>query len=386
MGRTMTLMIRTIAVAMCVGLCSDGALAQDDDRRVGDAEVTLPAFGEEEVTFASAAEPEEGADAVMLAGTLSTPVSGPDREAGFPAVVLVTGSGPQDRDQTIMGKKPFKHIADHMVNRGFVVLRYDDRGFGESTGDFASATVDDFTLDALGALEYLARRDDVDAECLFVIGHSEGGSVLAELLAQHADALTGGGVSLAGTAMPGSRVLTDQSVELARLQGVEGDDLEALRDAHRSLMQAMLDDADEETLIKRTIELVQLQAPQAGPEQALAIARQQVPAMRSVWMTRFLEHNPAKGFARAKAPVLAVFGGRDRQVTVDLNLVPMTRALERAGVPGSLVLVFPRKNHLFQTAKTGGLSEYMLLPEHIAPDVLEAVGDWLVEQAEAIDR
>lgn len=330
---------------------------------------------------ASIATPDE---AVTLAGTLTLPdvVEGGER---FPAVVLLTGSGPQDRDSALFGKRPFVVLAEVLSARGYAVLRCDDRGIGASTGAFAGATIDDFVQDATAAVGWLKAHDAIDPERVFALGHSEGASVAAELAS--AGTLTGGAVYLGGTALPGHAVLTDQSVQLMRSVGTAEDRLAQIETAHRALMEALLADAGADVLLERTMTLVQAQTPAEIPDgQLRQMATATLPSFDDPWLRRFLEHDPAAAAASSTVPALALFGSLDAQVSDEANAGPMADAFAASGQPGSLVMVLPGKNHLFQNAQTGALREYGALPGDLDPGVARIIADWLDRVSPAEER
>ncbi len=334
---------------------------------------------------------------VTLAGTLALPALSSDPSQGsapepateansgaLPAVILITGSGPQDRDSAIFGQRPFAVLARELTARGYAVLRYDDRGTADSTGTFAGSTLDDFTSDARAALDWLKQHEAIDPARVFALGHSEGASVAAALAAE--GALTGGAIYLGGTALPGHAVLSDQAVRLMQAAGAPSSMLDAIGPAHRALMQAVLDEADEATLLARTMDLIQAQTPAQIPEEQLRLAAQgTTEALSDPWMRRFLAHNPAQDVAASTVPALALFGSLDMQVSDEANAGPMADALHASGHPGSRVMVLPGLNHLFQRAKTGAMQEYALLPGDLAPEAAQLVADWLDERAPATD-
>ncbi|MGP1346669.1 MAG: alpha/beta hydrolase family protein [Phycisphaerales bacterium] len=336
--------------------------------------VVTPAYGaEREIEFPG------GGEGVVLAGTLTLPdgaAGGDGRGGGVPGVVLVTGSGPQDRDETILGKKPFAVLAREFSAAGFAVLRYDDRGFGQSTGRFADATIDDFIADAGAALQALGSQPEVDASSLFVLGHSEGGGVAAELAA--AGRVSGGVVYLAGTALPGHAVLTDQSVRLARAAGADEARCERIRAAHAALMQSFIKAEDRREIVEDIIALIEAQTDGGVPVQQMRImAAQTRMQMETAWMRRFLEHDPAVAAAKSTVPALALFGTLDLQVHPDANAAPMRAALEASGHPESKVVVLEGKNHLFQNAQLGIIQEYGMLDGDLEPEVAALIAEWM---------
>lgn len=329
----------------------------------------LLAAVERELRFAG------GSEGVTLAGTLTLP-DGTSADKPAAGIVLVTGSGPQDRDESIFDKKPFAVLARELTARGYAVLRYDDRGAGQSTGKYAEATIDDFIKDAECALRELAAQAEVDAKRLFVLGHSEGSGVAAELA--RAGKVSAGVIYLAGTALPGHAILTDQSVRLARASGVTEEKLEAIRTAHQTLMQTLLNDGTTREIIDKTAALIAAQSGESADNPRVKIlAGQTSQQLRTPWMKRFLSHDPSEAASRATVPALALFGTLDLQVAPDANAEPMERALKASGQTLSEVRVLEGKNHLFQNARTGLIQEYAMLTEDLDPAVAQLIADWM---------
>jgi pimeloyl-ACP methyl ester carboxylesterase len=344
-------------------------------------EATEPAdqlFTSEDVTFAG------GADDVMLAGTLTLP-EGP---GPYPAIVLVSGSGPQDRDETIAGTdmKPFLLLANQLTPAGVAVLRYDDRGVGQSTGDFNSALTSDFTADAAAALAYLATRDDIAADQIGVLGHSEGGLVASQLGAQElADFI----ISLAGPGVTGVDLLLQQNRRLYESEGAT--------DEQAAMQVAMLEtvfplviagdlEAAEQAVREASLEAyatfdAATQGQFGSAEQYADLAAQQVMAqVSSPWFIGFLTSDPAPDWAQTTVPVLAIFGGLDVQVDAEQNAPAVEAALAEAGNADVTIVVLPDANHLFQSATTGGVSEYSTLPAEFTPDLIPTILNWLAER------
>lgn len=309
----------------------------------------------EEVTFPSKAP------GVALAGTLTLPPgAGP-----HPAVILISGSGPQNRDEALMGHKPFHVLADHLSRRGIAVLRYDDRGIGKSTGNFAAATSADFSLDAEGALDFLKARSAIDAKKIGFAGHSEGGIIAPMVAARRPDAAFL--VLLAGTAVPGADVILEQGQALARASGASEAQLKTARETQLKFYQILNNTPDAAERDQRLRELL------AGTPNLEA----QLKSVSSPWFRYFLTYDPAPALAKVKCPVLALNGEKDLQVLPDQNLPPLKAALEKAGNKDVTILRLPGLNHLFQAAKTGAVSEYAQIEETINPAALDAISSWL---------
>lgn len=329
----------------------------------------------EDVTF-------ENGD-VTLAGTLTLPPT----DGPHPVVVLVSGSGPQDRNETLGGGiaiKPFRLIADALTRAGIGVLRYDDRGVGESTGDFVAATEEDFAADATAAIDYLLTRDDINPDEIGLLGHSEGGLIAAMLGASNPD--LDFIISMAGPGVSGRDVLVVQNQRLMQAEGATQEQIDA-QVAFVQEMFEVLDDPEamEQLIYQRALEqidsLTEEQRAALGDleEYARTAAAQMAQQYTAGWFEGFVNYNPAPDWAQTTVPVLALFGGKDVQVDAEQNAPALEAALSEAGNADYEIVVFPNANHLFQEAGTGGLSEYTSLPGEFTPDFLPTIIDWITE-------
>jgi pimeloyl-ACP methyl ester carboxylesterase len=318
---------------------------------------------------------------VTLAGTLSLP----DGPGPYPAVVLVSGSGPQDRDEYLGGGiaiRPFELLANALTPAGVAVLRYDDRGVGESTGDFASSDLNDFADDAEAAVTFLTTRDDIDQDHIGLIGHSEGGAIAAILGARNTD--LDFIVSLAGLGVSGEDVLLLQTHLMLEAEGATPEEAQAQVDLMTQVAK-LLDDpaALEEAIYKaakaQVAALPQEQQDAIGDVESYArtLAKQQATQLQAPSVRALLEFDPAPDWARTSVPVLAVFGGKDKQVDATQNAAPLLDALTAGGNRDVTVVVLPDANHLFQAAGSGALSEYATLPPEFTPDLLPVILDWI---------
>jgi pimeloyl-ACP methyl ester carboxylesterase len=327
----------------------------------------------EEVTF-------ENGD-VTLAGTLTLPPT----DGPHPVVVLVSGSGPQNRDEALGGGtaiKPFRLLADGLTRAGVAVLRYDDRGVGESTGTFSTATIPDFATDAAAAIDYLLTRDDINPDQIGLLGHSEGGYVAAMLGASNPelDFI----ISLAGPGVNGRDLIRVQQQRLMETEGSNQAQIEA-QIAFLDKLYPILDDpqAVEALTHEYILELVQAlpeaeRAKLGDLEQYVRAATQQtVQQYSTASFKSFIEYDPAPDWAQTTVPVLAIFGGKDVQVDAEQNAPAVEAALKQGGNQDYEVVVLPDANHLFQQADTGGPSEYSTLPAEFTPDLLPTIIEWL---------
>ncbi len=312
--------------------------------------------------------PNSAARGVVLAGTLTLP-QGP---GPFPAVILVSGSGAQDRDETMFGHKPFAVLADYLTRRGIAVLRYDDRGFGASTGDFAQATSADFATDANAAFAYLRARPEIDARAIGFAGHSEGGLVAP--LAATANPELAFVVLLAGPATDTVQLILSQRRAAGLAQGLSQDAIDRAEPVVRQVMQVVRDThpgQDPGIALRAALPAESLRALGLGEAQ-----REQVVAQFATpWMRYFLGYQPADNLRRLRIPVLALSGSLDTQVPVQENLRAMRRSL--ADNTDATVLELPGLNHMFQRAHKGTIGEYADLAETFAPEAMAEIAQWI---------
>jgi pimeloyl-ACP methyl ester carboxylesterase len=294
---------------------------------------------------------------VKLAATLTLPkAKGP-----HPAVVLISGSGPQDRDETVMGHRVFLVLADHLTRSGVAVLRYDDRGVGKSTGDFGSATTPDFAVDASAAVDYLKTRTEIDAKRIGLIGHSEGAVVAPMAANQRSDLAFL--VLLAPTAVTGSEVIRAQSRAIGKTMKAN---------------DAALDKQDQQLReMHRIVREEKNPSMAAGRLKDSGVGEAQIRMLTSPWFRYFLTYDPAPALAKLKLPVLVLNGELDLQVLPDQNLPVVESSLTDAGNTQYKIMRMPGLNHLFQTAKTGSPGEYAQIEETFAPAALEAISSWI---------
>jgi pimeloyl-ACP methyl ester carboxylesterase len=318
---------------------------------------------------------------VTLAGTLSVPKG----EGPFPCVVMVTGSGPQDRDEALMGHRPFFVIADYLTRHGIAVLRYDDRGTAKSTGTFAMATSDDFAEDAFAAVEFLKLRKEVDPKKIGIIGHSEGGIIAPMCAAKSKDVAFI--VMLAGTGMTGAELLPLQSKLIGMAAGVPAAEAE-IQAQEAAKLYAMIIAGKSDAELKEGIRATALRQLKVAPEakdlseealkkKADEIVAEQSGAVLSPWFKRFVGLDPRDYLKRVTCPVLAVNGEKDLQVPPKENLPRIEKTLKDAGNKDVTIIEFPGLNHLFQTCKTGSPTEYGEIEETFSPTALEAVTSWI---------
>lgn len=299
---------------------------------------------------------------INLAGTLTLPSGG----GTYPAVVLVTGSGPQDRDETLMGHKPFWVIADYLTRNGIAVLRYDERGVAASEGDFGTATIADFASDALCAVDYLRTRDKVRVDRVGLIGHSEGGCSAFMLASQgQLDFI----VSLAGPGISGSEVISTQQEAFMRASGTPDFMIRGYVDLNNRIKDAAVRIEDREEL-RDSVSVIISGTPIESNLDKI-VAELSSPVIRS-----WLAYDPADYYSGIKCPVLALNGEKDLQVLHGVNLAGIRQGL--AHNPDVVIRSYPDLNHLFQHAVTGLPAEYMEIEETVNVQVLKDISDWIL--------
>ena len=329
-------------------------------------------YDEEEVTYNN--------DEIILTGTLTLP-----RQGGpYPAVLLITGSGPQDRNEEIFGHKPFLLVADYLTRAGIAVLRVDDRGVGGSTRGSRRPTSADFVQDVLAGVGFLRLRPEIDPQRVGLIGHSEGG-MIAPMAAAESDEVAFI-VMLAGTAVPGMDILLEQTKLITRAAGATEEQLQAQWEAqYDALLQARAG-ADSILVWKAVRTLIEVQTNRLPEDQRPADevldaqSTQETSRVLSPWFRFFLDFDPRTVLRTVHVPVLALNGELDLQVPPYQNLPEIEATLRQAGNNDVTIREFPGLNHLFQTANTGSPAEYAMIEETMSPVVLEAVRDWILER------
>jgi pimeloyl-ACP methyl ester carboxylesterase len=315
----------------------------------------------------------------ILAGTLTMP-QGP---GPFPVVLMITGSGAQDRDETILGHKPFLVIADALTRRGIAVLRVDDRGVGGSTGDPLVATTQDFAGDVLAGIAYLKTRKEIDPKAIGLVGHSEGG-IIAPMVASKSDDVAFI-VLLAGTGMNGADILKAQT----RLIFQAGGASDSMVDGQLKILDAILgvvtgtkdekaDAAKLEVLARAAIALIPEAERKALGDLSSKSIEQQIARINSPWFRYFLTFDPKTVLVKVRCPVLALNGSKDLQVPCKDNLAAIESALKSGGNTRITIKELPGLNHLFQPCKTGAPSEYASIEQTIDPAALTILSDWIV--------
>ena len=328
-------------------------------------------YHSEDVTF------ENQTAGITLAGTLTMPETG----SNFPAVILITGSGAQDRNQEIFGHKPFLVIADYLTRRGIAVLRFDDRGFGQSTGNFSTATTADFATDVESAVAYLKTRREINSRKIGLIGHSEGGVIAPIVAARSRDVAFI--VMLAGPGLRGDVILLQQCELIHRVSGMPEDIISATCGVNAKIFEYIINSQEFVSLQEITEFLTGLKSevaaiiPDGMPiDDFIRLVTAQ---MSSPWMQYFLRFDPAPTLEQVRVPVLAVNGSKDLQVSAKENLEAIRKALERGGNQNVTIKEYPRLNHLFQECTTGLPEKYAAIEQTFSPEVLKDIADWILK-------
>ena len=327
----------------------------------------------EEVSFTNSI------DSITLSGTLTLPST----TGKFPVVIMISGSGPQNRDEELLGHKPFLVIADHLTKKGIGVLRFDDRGIAKSTGDFKSATSTDFANDVLSAVTYLKTRNDIDYKNIGLVGHSEGGLIAPMVASESKDIdfivlLAGPGISGYDILLLQNELIskangTDESklqTELALLKGgldiiIKGNNLNEIKSVLRDYLQKELNKNAE--LLPEGIKMKQFIE---GTVNQLATS----------WFQFFLKYDPASSLVKVKCPVLALNGEKDLQVPSKVNLDAIEKYLKEGENNNFVVKELPNLNHLFQECSTGSPNEYGKIEQTFAPKALLEISNWILKQ------
>lgn len=317
---------------------------------------------------------------VKLAGTLTLP-PGP---GPFPAALLITGSGSQDRDESLMNHKPFWVLADHLSRHGIAVLRVDDRGVGGSSGSVAKSTTADFVGDALAGVRFLKAQPKIAPNRIGLVGHSEGGLIGPLAASQSPDVAFV--VMLAGTGVPGDTLLLRQVELIARAGGGTEEQVKAAVERTRRQTQAVVAEKDPAALsaILRRLAREDVAAMSEDERKAAggadALVEAEVKAFDSPWFRYFLAYDPRPALRKVKVPVLALNGSLDLQVPPDQNLPEIDKALREAGNHDVTLRRMEGLNHLFQPAKTGSPMEYAAIETTLDPAVLDLVSGWIAER------
>lgn len=336
-------------------------------------------YDAEEVTF------KNRTDQLTLAGTLTIP----KKPGRHPAVVLISGSGPQDRDESLMEHKPFLVLADYLSRRGIAVLRYDDRGTAESTGKFSGATTEAFARDASAAVDFLKTHERINPDEIGLAGHSEGGLVAPMVVGLRDDVAFV--VLLAATGVDGVEISMSQSEAMLRAAGTPEDEIEIALAINRAVFAiARKTEAGNDLTkeLEQAIDKVIQTIPESAREEAAKNLRAEIPnlnrKLNDKWLRFFHRYDPRPALSKIKCPVLAIIGSKDTQVLPDLNMPEIKKALIKGGNKDFEMVKIEGLNHLFQKCETGAMGEYISIQETFNPQALTKIGDWIIKRTTPI--
>ncbi len=314
---------------------------------------------------------------IKLAGTLTIP-TGP---GPFKAVIMITGSGPQNRNEELMGHKPFLVIADYLSRNGIAVLRFDDRGVGKSQGTQLNATSADFATDAEAALNFLKNNPKINQKEIGFVGHSEGGLIAPIVAASNPD--VGFIVSLAGPGVTGQQVIIRQSQDIGRLSGEKESDIKESTETNKKLYAVLRKETDnkkaEIKILSRYREILEKRkTSKEDTEKAVDQLKLTFGANKYTWFRYFIMTDPSIYWKKVKCPVIALNGEKDLQVAANENLPAIEKAMKSSGNKSVKTVKLPGLNHLFQHCKTGLPAEYSSIEETFSPEALKIITDWIL--------
>jgi len=335
---------------------------------------------EEEVTY------ENEKAGIKLAGTLTLPRS----EGPFPAVILITGSGGQDRNETVCGHRPFLVLADYLTRKGIAVLRVDDRGVGGSTGNLLESTGEDFAVDVLTGVNYLKSRKEVNPKKIGLIGHSEGGIIAPIAAARSSDVAFI--VLMAGTGLTGEEIIYLQTDLLLKVVGASDKVSAMQRTGSEQIFEILKHEKDNTAAEKKIRKIMTDILGKLSKEEKDALGASeatietQLKMLLTRWFRFFLTYDPKTALMKVKCPVLAINGQLDLQVPPKENLSAIEGALKTGGNTNYTIQELPKHNHLFQRAQTGAISEYAKIEETISPIALKAITQWILKQTSRANK
>jgi fermentation-respiration switch protein FrsA (DUF1100 family) len=320
-------------------------------------------------------------DNVTLSGTLTLP----SLDGNFPVAILISGSGPQDRDGQVFGHKPFFVIAEHLAKNGIAVLRYDDRGFGKSTGNFPTATSLDFSTDVKSAVAYLKTRKEVDANKIGLIGHSDGAMVAPMVAAGSSDVAFV--VLLAGPGIKGDKLLVNRQEIVERAMGLPEHEIQKSKNRSEQVFEIIAQSKDPQAARTKLTEYGKEHIDDM-PEDAIPPGMtkekflfKEIESLTSPWFLYFLSYDPAPTLEKVACPVLALNGDKDIQCPSRENLAAIEAALKKGGNDKVTIKELPNVNHFFQECETGYPDEYARIEQSFSPSVLTEISEWIMVQS-----
>jgi len=317
---------------------------------------------------------------IHLAGTLTLPSA----KGQYPVAILISGSGPQDRNEEILGHKPFLVLADHLTRNGIGVLRFDDRGVGESTGDHDMATSASFASDVKAGIAYLKSREDVDSKKIGLIGHSEGGMIAPMVAARSKDVSYI--VLLAGPGIDIPDLLLLQQEAIGKAQGTSQEVLDLNKKTSTKTYKVLKEQGDSEKMNAKLDKLFRESVSTLSEKELKEVGnidvfvQNQIKSVTSPWFKFFINYKPDTYLSQVKCPVLAINGTKDLQVTYKENLTGIETSLKNGKCKNYEIKELEDLNHLFQHSKTGNPAEYGALEETFAVEALDVITAWLQAQ------
>ena len=314
---------------------------------------------------------------IKLAGTLTIP-SG---KGPFPAVILITGSGAQNRNEELMGHKPFMVIADYLTRNGIAVLRYDDRGVGKSQGIYATSTSADLATDAEAAFNFLKNNTSINLKSIGLVGHSEGGLIAPMVAASNPGVSFI--ISLAGPGVTGEQIILRQAQDIGSISGMTEDQIKESTETNKKLYTVLREEKDNNKAEIKILEVYKEILEKKGTlkddtETAVNQLKVTFGASTYTWFRYFISTDPAVFWKKVKCPVLALNGEKDLQVAADENLPAIEKAMKSSGNKSVKTIELPGLNHLFQHCKTGLPAEYGNIEETFSPEALRIISDWIL--------
>ncbi|MET0635542.1 MAG: alpha/beta fold hydrolase [Chitinophagaceae bacterium] len=365
----------TFTQGMPVQLILTRGSGNSSSKRPQDPISPLP-YRAEELVFSSPAT------TLKYGATLTIPPG----KGPFPAVVLITGSGQQNRDEEMMGHRPFAVLADGLTRNGIIVMRVDDRGIGGSTGDFTKSTSEDFAADVSACVDYLAKRPEVKKSAIGLIGHSEGGMIAPIVASKRKD--LGFVVLLAAPGIPISQLMAEQTAAILRSSGVGDSAVKAYIPFYNQFMKTLTSGEDSLAAVtgarqymdnwasvtdSSVLRQLQLNSPMAR----LQMLNTLVSVGRNPWFRYFMAFEPGPYLSKMKMKVLALNGDRDIQVVAESNMKGIRDAFAAGGNKGTTTLILPGLNHLFQTCTKCTVPEYGELQETFSPIAMKEINEWI---------
>jgi pimeloyl-ACP methyl ester carboxylesterase len=308
--------------------------------------------------------------------TLSATLTIPAGDGPFPAVILVSGSGPQDRNSEVFGHKPFLVLSDYLTRNGIAVLRYDDRGVGQSTGDFGTATSLDFAQDAEAAFNFLKSQPTINPKKTGIIGHSEGGMIAPMVAATNKE--IGYVVLIAGPAVSIDELLIAQTTAIAKSNGASDDEIAPVVDFNNSFYQYVQNQTSVDSSLNNLEDFLAKNSPKNsdGETEPIDEMKKYLTPMLTPWFQYFISYNPQENLSKMKCPVLAIYGSLDLQVPSTLNINVLEPIFQKSKIKHTIIEL-KNHNHIMQVASTGSVNEYVQIEQTFSPEALETISNWI---------